>query len=209
MHGANDDRKSVILKPKLRRVQPSQPGWSDIAAGEWEAGRPAGANLLRSTTLAHTRLRRSAPSGARPVPLAGWRNKQPAGPNVISTSSLFTHFAGTRSVTCVGAILNSYNSLTAHFTGLLVMSQLIWWYVLFVQNKFRQGEIWVQLAFKAALNWEPTSAIKTRHATSLAIKVLKWRKLELPCNLLWHISRQKWVNGGNNSSQCFLPTNSK
>lgn len=95
---ASDQRRPVILEPKLR-AQPSRRY-----------------NFSRC--------------------IAGWRTKHPVRWKATSASWLF---------------LKLFWS-TRHFTG-LIMSQLIQRHVLYVRNKFGQGEISVHLAFKQSLHY--------------------------------------------------------
>lgn len=65
--------------------------------------------------------------------VARHRNKQSTGQHVTSRSLM--------AVCAVQQLMNAFHRAASNV-------QLVWWYILFVQNKFGQGEIQEQLAFK-------------------------------------------------------------
>lgn len=70
-----------------------------------------------------------------------------AGRHVTSLSWLFAQSVSRCIIIFYEAVLNASNLLMRCFIRRLLMSQLIWWCPLHVQNKFGWGEILVQLAF--------------------------------------------------------------
>lgn len=134
----NDLQKWAILKPKLRRAWPLK--WH--LDGQQLGSKSAHKLYALAQQQMGQRSKRS-----ETISLAGRRKTHTAGRNVTCASWLLTRSAGRCSVVGYGAIWNASDWLTRHFTGLPLMPQLIWGYVLHVQNKFDRGEIWVQLVF--------------------------------------------------------------
>lgn len=61
------------------------------------------------------------------------------------------------------------------------MYQLIWWYLLHVKNKFGQGDILLQLAFKTASSHQKHTAVQKRLALLLSECYEVWNFVPCPC----------------------------